>query len=86
MRSTEGRSPNWTPSFPLVRERSLWLFAIGARAAAEFGPDVLENYATMLDRQTHPAKALDSLTGVVAIGLRHAHARDAAAAILRRCQ
>ena len=77
---------NWTPSFPLVRERSLWLYAIGAHAAAEFGPDVLESYEAALNRHTHPAKALDNLTGVVAIGLRYAGACEAAIAVLRRSE
>ena len=73
---------NWTPTFTLLRERSLWHCAIAGRAAAAFGPGVLDAYSMMLDRVTHPAKALDCLVGLTSIGLRHGGARTHVASLL----
>lgn len=67
----------WTPSFPLVRERNCWLAAIGARAAAEFGPDIVPYYADALRRARHPLAAADAILGMTAIAYRHETVRDA---------
>ncbi|HEX7856781.1 MAG TPA: hypothetical protein VF503_24135 [Sphingobium sp.] len=66
---------NWTPSFPLVRERNGWLAAIGARAAAECGPDVVPAYIDALSRSRHPLTAADAILGMTAIAYRHDCAR-----------
>lgn len=65
----------WTPSFPLVRDRSLWTAMIGARSAAEFGPSVIESYGNILARAEHPVNALDAIVGLTSVALRHANAR-----------
>jgi hypothetical protein len=66
----------WTPSFPLVRERSLWCACIGAKAAAQFGPRVVDDYQQILGAAEHPIKALDALLGLMAIGIRHSTIRS----------
>jgi hypothetical protein len=62
---------NWTPSFPMVRERSIWTTMVGARAASRFGPGVIDRYLETLGRAHHPLHALDCLIGLGAITLRH---------------
>ena len=59
----------WTPSFVLSRERTLWLMAAAAKSAVAFGEPVLDRYLTKLSRSDHPAKDFDALLGLVAIGL-----------------
>jgi hypothetical protein len=66
---------NWTPTFPLVRERSVWLAACAARSAAAFGERVAARYLAVLETTNDPFKVFDSLFGLVAIGI----ARSAAA-------
>jgi hypothetical protein len=61
----------WTPSFPLTRERTLWLSLCGARAAAAFGPDVVDSYLGALAAAIHPFKTFDALLGLTSIGLAH---------------
>jgi hypothetical protein len=58
---------NWTPTFALVRERTVWVAAAAARSAAEFGIDVLPFYFQALAEARHPMKAFDALVGLVAI-------------------
>jgi hypothetical protein len=58
---------NWTPSFPLVRERTVWLAAAAARSAAAFGNAVIAHYLRVLGEARHPMKAFDALFGLVAI-------------------
>lgn len=60
---------NWTPTFPFLRERTIWLAAIAARSAAAFGPAVIERYLDALARATEPMKAFDALFGLSAIAL-----------------
>jgi hypothetical protein len=62
---------NWTPSFALIRERTLWLAAVAARAATAFGDGVADDYVSALGRADHPVKGFDALFGLVAIGLTH---------------
>ncbi len=59
----------WTPTFPLLRERTLWLAAAAARSARAFGEPVVEKYLAALALATHPVKRFDALFGLVAIGL-----------------
>lgn len=59
----------WTPSFVLSRERTLWLMAAAAKSAVAFGEPVLDRYLGKLSRSDHPVKAFDALLGLVAIGL-----------------
>jgi hypothetical protein len=58
---------NWTPTFPLVRERTVWLAAGAARSAAAFGSDVVPLYLRALAEARHPMKVFDALFGLVAI-------------------
>lgn len=59
----------WTPSFPLLRERTIWLAACAARSAIAFGPAVINKYLVALSSATHPMKAFDALFGLSAIAL-----------------
>ena len=59
----------WTPSFVLSRERTLWLMAAAAKSAIAFGEPVLDRYLSKLSRSDHPLKSFDALLGLVAIGL-----------------
>lgn len=58
---------NWTPTFPLVRERTVWLAAGAARSAAVFGAEVVPFYLKALAEARHPMKVFDALFGLVAI-------------------
>jgi hypothetical protein len=58
---------NWTPTFPLVRERTVWLAAGAARSAAVFGAEVMPFYLKVLAEARHPMKVFDALFGLVAI-------------------
>lgn len=60
---------DWTPSLPLVRERSLWFGAVAARNVATFGDAVLEKYLRALALATQPIKAFDATFGLLAIAL-----------------
>ena len=67
---------NWTPTFPLVRERTLWLAAAAARSAAAFGPDVVDPYFDALSRARHVTLVFDALFGLAAIALTHKDTRE----------
>jgi hypothetical protein len=69
----------WTPSFVLSRERTLWLMAAAAKSAVAFGEPVLDRYLNKLSRSDHPAKSFDALLGLVAIGLDRPDIADAVA-------
>ena len=58
---------NWTPTFPLVRERTVWVAAAAARSASVFGADVTPFYFEALARARHPMQIFDALFGLVAI-------------------
>lgn len=58
---------NWTPTFPLVRERTVWLAAAAARSAGAFGSSVIDRYLDALSRARHVVKIFDALFGLVAI-------------------
>ena len=59
---------NWTPSFPLVRERMLRLAVRGAWASARFGASLAEPYLKTLE--TGPLlRAFDGVLGLVSIAL-----------------
>ena len=60
---------NWTPTFPFLRERTIWLAAIAARSAAAFGSAMIERYFDALARASEPIKAFDALFGLSAIAL-----------------
>ncbi|MDB5482802.1 MAG: hypothetical protein JWO83_3855, partial [Caulobacteraceae bacterium] len=62
---------NWTPSFPLVRERTVWLAAAAAKSAAAFGPDVVDRYLRALADNRHVYKVFDALFGLASIALAH---------------
>ncbi len=63
----------WTPSFPLVRERTVWLAAAAAKSAAAFGPDVVDRYLRALADSRHAYKVFDALFGLASIALAHDH-------------
>lgn len=63
----------WTPSFPLVRERTVWMAACAARSVIAFGEGVVENYLTALSTAEHSMKAFDALYGLTAIALAIPH-------------
>lgn len=60
---------SWTPSLPLVQERSLWFGAVAARSAAAFGDGVIEKYLRALALATQPMRAFDAAFGLLAIAL-----------------
>jgi len=60
---------NWTPTFPLVRERTMWLAACAARSAAAFGEPVVDKYLRKLSATTQAMKAFDALYGLTSIAL-----------------
>ncbi len=67
---------SWTPTFPLVRERTLWLAAAAARSAIAFGAEVVDRYVDVLGRATHVTQLFDALFGLTAIGLSDRNVRD----------
>jgi hypothetical protein len=69
----------WTPSFPLLRERTVWLAACAGRSAVAFGEPAIGQYLATLSKAEHPMKAFDALFGLVAIALDR---KDSAASIL----
>ena len=60
---------DWTPSMPLVQERSLWFAAIGAKQAAAFGEAVVERYLRAMALAEQPLRVFDAALGLLAIGL-----------------
>jgi hypothetical protein len=73
----------WTPTFPLLRERTLWLAASAARSAIAFGHDVVEKYLRLVSHATHPVKVFDALYGLSAIALADVDAARTVLAELR---
>lgn len=73
----------WTPTFPLLRERTLWLAACAARSAIAFGRDVVEKYLRLVSHATDPVKVFDALYGLSAIALEDADAARTVLAELR---
>jgi hypothetical protein len=59
----------WTPTFSLLRERTLWLAVCAARSAMAFGHKAVEKYMNLLSQATHPIKVFDALYGLSAIAL-----------------
>jgi len=59
---------NWTPSFPLVRERMLRLAVRGAWASARFGASLAEPYLKTLEAGPL-LRAFDGVLGLVSIAL-----------------
>jgi hypothetical protein len=74
---------SWTPSFPLFRERSLWMAAVAAKSAIAFGPSVVDRYLETLERARSPMRVLDSLFGLTALALDVRDLGDHIAAELR---
>jgi hypothetical protein len=64
---------HWTPSFTLVRERTLWLAAAAAKSAAAFGPDVVDGYVRAMSDSRHVYKLFDALFGLASIALTDDH-------------
>jgi hypothetical protein len=60
---------DWTPSMPLVLERSLWFAAVGAKQAAAFGEAVVERYVRAMALAGQPLRVFDAALGLLAIGL-----------------
>jgi hypothetical protein len=60
---------NWTPTFALLRERTLWLSAVAARCAVAFGEGTIDKYLATFSRAAHPLKSFDALYGLLAIAL-----------------
>jgi hypothetical protein len=58
----------WTPSKPLLKERSVWMAVIAARAAAAFGRPAISAYQNILQNAANPVDALDAVFGLTAIG------------------
>jgi hypothetical protein len=73
----------WTPTFPLLRERSVWLAACAARSAAAFGERVAGKYLAALEGARTPLKILDALFGLAAIGMSQTGAAPSILAELR---
>lgn len=67
---------NWTPSFPLVRERMLRLAVRGAWATARFGPSVVDGYLTTLEGGPL-LRTFDGVLGLVSLAIVFEHERDA---------
>lgn len=59
----------WTPTLALTRERSVWSAAVAARAAASFGPYVIDRYARRLAQASQPFIAVDAVFGLASIAL-----------------
>jgi hypothetical protein len=74
----------WTPSWSLLRERGLWLSGVAGRAAAAFGPDIVDRYLAILTSARHPIQTFDALFGITAIGLSSPTDRSAILRSLER--
>jgi len=60
---------NWTPTFTLLRERTLWLSGVAARCAVAFGESTIDKYLAKFSLAEHPLKSFDALFGLLAIAL-----------------
>jgi hypothetical protein len=67
---------HWTPSFPLIRERTMWLAIAAARSARAFGAGVVDLYLKSLTESHHALKVFDALFGLTAIALSDEAAFD----------
>jgi hypothetical protein len=67
---------NWTPSYPLVRERILRLAVRGAWTAARFGPSVIDRYLATLTGGPL-LRVFDGILGLVSLAIVFEHERDA---------
>ena len=79
-RPTRVRFPGWSTwrkASDGTRDRSLWCAMIAARAAAAFGPAVIDGYGKMLANAQHPVGGLDAILGLASIGVCHEAARRA---------
>jgi hypothetical protein len=76
----------WTPTFPLLRERTVWLAACAARSAIAFGPQVINKYLVALSSAMHPMKVFDALFGLAAIGLAEPDSAPLILAELRKLE
>jgi hypothetical protein len=75
---------NWTPTFPLLRERTLWLSAVAARCAVAYGEGTIDKYLATFARAEHPMKSFDALFGLLAIALDQEPIAAHVAAEIRR--
>lgn len=75
---------NWTPTFPLLRERTLWLSAVAARCAVAYGEGTIDKYLATFSRADHPMKSFDALFGLLAIALDQEPIAAQVAAEIRR--
>jgi hypothetical protein len=66
----------WTPSKPLLKERSVWMAVIAARAAAAFGQPAIAAYRGILQNAANPVDALDAVFGLAAIGYSCIESRE----------
>jgi len=66
----------WTPTFSLIRERTMWLAAAAARSVSIFGAGVADLYLKALAESSHVLKAFDALFGLTAIALSDEDAID----------
>ncbi len=73
----------WTPTIPLLRERTLWLAACAARSAIAFGHGVVEKYLRLVSHATHSVRVFDALYGLSAIALEDVDAARTVLAELR---
>jgi hypothetical protein len=60
---------SWTPSFPFLRERTMWLATCAARSAIAFGTSVIDRYVGVLAAAAQAPKVFDALFGLTAIAL-----------------
>jgi hypothetical protein len=69
---------HWTPPFPLIRERTMWLAAAAARSASTFGTGVVDLQGSAVVRRDIPGAELAKVADRSAIGvLRRSKARVA---------
>lgn len=74
---------DWTPTWPLFGERSLWGAAIAARAAVAAADVALPIYARRLRDTEAPVVAFDAIFGAAAIAHARPDLREAARAAIK---
>src|SRR5260370_1682022 len=62
---------SWTPSFPFLRERTMWLATCAARSALAFGTSVIDRYVGVLAAAAPRTKKFDALLGPTALPPRN---------------